>query len=81
MPQESAFRNVLGFFESVGIYDVLLPFLLVFTIMFAILEKTKVLGTEVINNETVPRRNLNSLAAFSIAFFVIANQKLVAIIN
>lgn len=81
MPQESAFRGVLEFFVRIGIYDVILPFLLVFTIMFAILEKTKVLGTDVIDNVTVPKRNLNSLAAFAIAFFVVASEKLVAIVN
>ena len=42
----STFREVLLFFEQIGIYDVVLPFLLVFTIVFAILEKTKLFGTE-----------------------------------
>ena len=40
------FREVIEFFDSIGLFDVVLPFLLVFTIVFAILEKTKVLGTE-----------------------------------
>ena len=37
----SSFRSAIDFFGQVGVYDVILPFLLVFTIMFAILEKTK----------------------------------------
>ena len=38
----SAFRDVINFFGEIGLYDVVLPFLLVFAIVFAILEKTKV---------------------------------------
>jgi len=80
--EESAFRGVLDFFVRLGIYDVLLPFLLVFTIMFAILEKSKVLGVDkAADGNTYPKRNLNSLAAFSIAFFVIASEKIVAVIS
>ena len=30
--------------ENIGIVDVLLPFLLIFTIIFAVLQKTKILG-------------------------------------
>jgi hypothetical protein len=80
--QESTFRGVLNFFYQIGIYDVVLPFLLVFTIMFAVLEKTRVLGTEKDEkNNDVPRRNLNSLVAFVIGFLVVASSKLVEIIN
>ena len=45
MVEQSVFRGIIEFFEKIGIYDVVLPFLLVFTIVFAILEKTKVFGT------------------------------------
>ena len=68
----STFRNVLEFLDTLGVYDVLLPFILVFAIMFAILEKSKVLGTETKGDVTIPKRNINSLVAFVIAFFVVA---------
>ncbi len=83
---ESIFRGGLVFLEEVGIYDVVLPFLLVFTLVFALLEKTKVLGVESSTRDSsdkvkYPKRNLNSMVAFVISFFVIASSKLVALIN
>ena len=77
----SAFRSVIEFFEEVGLYDVVLPFLLVFTIVFAILEKTRVFGTEKIDGNEYSKKNLNAVAAFVIGFFVIASSKLVEIIT
>jgi hypothetical membrane protein len=77
----SAFRNVIEFFEDIGLYDVVLPFLLVFTIVFAILEKTKVFGTETIDGKQYTKKNLNAVTAFVIAFFVVASSKLVEIIT
>lgn len=81
MSDVSTFRTTLEFFAKLGIYDVILPFLLVFTIVFAILEKTKVLGTEKIDGTTTTKKNLNSLVAFVIAFLSIASTKVVAVIN
>ncbi|RMF55234.1 hypothetical protein D6745_02775 [Candidatus Woesearchaeota archaeon] len=77
----STFRGVIEFFGDIGIYDVVLPFLLVFTLIYAILEKSKVLGTEEIDGKVYTRRNLNSAVAFVIAFFVVASARIVSIIN
>ena len=81
MAEASSFRGALDLFNRIGLYDVVLPFLLVFTLVFAILEKTRVLGTEEIDGTTYPRRNLNSMMAIVIAFFVIASAELVEIIT
>jgi hypothetical protein len=81
MAEESTFRGTIIFFQKLGIYDVILPFLLVFTIMFAILEKTKVLGTEKVEGEMVSKKNINAMVAFVIAFLTIASTQIVAIIN
>ncbi|MBI1971099.1 hypothetical protein HYS47_05095 [Candidatus Woesearchaeota archaeon] len=78
---ESAFRGALSFLNEIGVYDVVLPFLLVFTILFAILEKTKVLGTEEIEGHEYTRKNMNAIVAFVIAFLVVLSTRLVAIIN
>ena len=43
MANGSVFRGALVFLDEIGIYDVVLPFLLVFAVVFAIFEKTKVL--------------------------------------
>ncbi len=73
----SQLRDIITFFDDIGLYDVVLPFLLAFTIVFAIFEKTKVLGTE----DGKPKKNLNAIAAFVIAFLVIASSRLVEIIT
>lgn len=78
---ESTFRGMLGFLDRIGIYDVVLPFILVFTIVFAILEKTKVLGTETIDNKQYSKKNINAMVAFVIAFFVVGSSKLVDILT
>ena len=77
----STFREILLFFDKIGIYDVVLPFLLVFTIVFAIFEKTKVFGMDEIEGKKYSKKNLNAMAAFVIAFMVIASGKLVEIIT
>jgi len=81
MVETSTLREVLLFFDKIGIYDVVLPFLLVFTIVFAILEKTKVFGIEEVEGKKYSKKNLNSMVAFVIAFFVIASSKLVETIT
>jgi hypothetical protein len=39
-----SFYNLASYFQAYGIMDVLLPFILVFTIVFAVMQKTKILG-------------------------------------
>ena len=77
----SNFRGMIEFLDRIGIYDVILPFLLVFTAVFAILEKTKILGMETIDGKPYTRKNQNSMLAFVIAFLVIASSELVRLIN
>lgn len=81
MARQSVFGGVIDFFGRVGLYDVVLPFLLVFTVVFAILEKTKVFGVEKIGSNTYTRKNLNAMTAFCIAFLVVASAQLVEIIT
>lgn len=38
------FRYVLSQWQSIGVFDVILPMILLFTVIFAILKKTKILG-------------------------------------
>ena len=78
---ESVFRGTLGFFAEIGIYDVVLPFLLVFTLVFAILEKTRIFGMEKGDKGETTKKNLNAMVAFVTSFFVVASAQLVAIIN
>ena len=81
MANESVFREIIGFFGDIGVYDVVLPFILVFTIIFAILEKTRILGTDTIEGNPYSKKNLNAMLAFVISFLVVASTRLVATIN
>jgi hypothetical protein len=82
----STLRNAIDLFVSIGLYDVILPFLLVFTLMYAFLDKTRVLGTEKFwknSSESVeiPKKNLNAMVAFVTGLFVVLSSQLVGIIN
>lgn len=79
--EQSTFRGIIEFFARLGVYDVVLPFLLVFTLVFAILEKTKLFGTESVGGQSYTKKNLNAMTAFVIAFLVVASSRLVAAIN
>ena len=81
MAQETALGDVILFLDKIGVYDVVLPFLLVFTIVFAMLEKTKIFGTEKFKGADYPRKNLNAMMAFVTAFLVIASSQLVEAIT
>ena len=74
----SALSQVIGFFDRIGVFDVVLPFLLVFTIVFAILERSAVLGKE---KDGSSKKNLNAMAAFVMGFLVVASSRLVGILT
>lgn len=78
----STFQNAIAFFVNLGVYDVVLPFLLVFTLIFAMLEKSKILGVEHMGERKgQTKKNLNAMMAFVVAFLVIASTELVRVIN
>jgi lysylphosphatidylglycerol synthetase-like protein (DUF2156 family) len=77
----SVFSGTIEFFKQLGVYDVILPFLLVFTLVFAMLEKTRIFGTEKVDGKDITRKNLNGMTAFVMAFFVVASTQLVAAIS
>ena len=74
----SPLANSIQFLKDFGLFDVVLPFLLVFTIVFAILEKTKILGEE---PDGMPKRTLNSMVGFVAGMLVVAVNKVVYAIN
>ena len=73
--------KAIEFFRDFGLFDVVLPFLLVFTIVFAILEKTKILGTVKVGGNDLPNKNLNSMVAFVFGLLVVATANVVRAIN
>jgi len=76
----SILTDALVFLESFGFFDVVLPFLLVFTLVFAILEKTKILG---VNDDTAKtaKKNINAMVAFAIGLFVVLATQVVQVIK
>jgi hypothetical protein len=75
--EATVFGGVIDFITRLGFYDVLLPFLLTFTIVYAILDKTKVFGVEKIGEDKVGKRNLNSIVAFVMGLLVVFVKPLV----
>lgn len=77
----SQFRSIIVFLEGLGLFDVILPFILIFAIVFAILEKSKVFGVEKIDDKEYTRKNINAMVGFVVAFIFVASAQAVSIIN
>jgi len=75
---ETALGTVLDFLQEFGFFDVILPFLLIFTVVFGILEKTKIFGVDEVDGKKYPKKNINAMVAFAIGFFVVAAKEVVA---
>ena len=69
----STLQNTLEFLKSFGFFDVIVPFLLFFAIIFAILEKTRLLGRE--------KSNVNLIVALAVALLAVAANKIVGLIS
>lgn len=70
---DSALGVTIEFFKRFGVFDVILPFLLVFTVVFAILQKSQILGEN--------KKNLDATVAFVVAMLVVAATRITGIIN
>lgn len=82
----SAMNGVLVFLDNIGLFDVLLPFIMIYVMIFALLERTLILGYENIKSEdgstiSVPKKNINSIFAFAVSFFAILSSKVVETIH
>lgn len=62
------FQDGLMQLEEMGFLDVIVPFILIFTVVFAVLQKTKILG---VDKEGDPRKNFNAVIALVMALAVI----------
>ncbi len=67
------FSSLVSNLESTGFYEVVLPFFLIFTIIFGILEKTDIFGSN--------SHKFNIIIALVAGFLIIRNQTLVALMN
>jgi hypothetical protein len=78
---DTVLGGAIEFLQDFGFFDVILPFLLVFTIVFGILEKTKIFGTEKVGEKEFTKKNIDAMVAFVVAFFVIAAKEIVTSIK
>ena len=62
MVLDAGFAQLGYYFQTYGIMDFLLPFLLVFTIIFAVMQKTKILGD---------KKNFNVIVALVLALIFV----------
>ncbi len=65
----SPLQNAIEFLQRFGFFDVVLPFLFIFAMIFAMLEKTKVFG---VTSDGKPQQRTNAMIAFVIALFFVA---------
>ena len=77
---QTVFEGVISFMRDLGFFKVVIPFLLTFALVYAILDKTMVLGKEP-GTQHEPKRSLNAIIAFCIALFVVGTEVVVGIIN
>lgn len=67
------FISIVADLESAGFYDIILPFFLIFAIIFGILEKVKIFGEN--------SHKFNIVIALVTGFLIVRNVTLVALIN
>jgi hypothetical protein len=70
-------QSGIEFMVSLGLLDVVLPFVLVFTVVYGLLQRTLVLGTE--NGK--PRRPLNAMVAVILSFIGVASLQQVELLQ
>ncbi|MDP3917518.1 MAG: hypothetical protein Q8Q42_04520 [Nanoarchaeota archaeon] len=60
-------------FDQIGGFDLLLPFMLVFTIVFAVLEKIKLFGSK--------SKNINAIVSLVVSIFFLNNTYLIFVLQ
>ncbi len=67
------FYELLSTFDQVGGFDVVLPFILVFTLVFAVLQKIHLFGEG--------KKNINAIVALVISIFFLNNTYLIVVLQ
>lgn len=71
------FNSLFYQMESMGFYEYVLPFFLFFVVIYAVLEKTRILG----GTEDKPKSKLNIVLSVVISLLVLFNTNLVFLMN
>lgn len=72
-----ALKEVIQFLVDLGLIDVVLPFILVFVIVFGMLQSTKVLGEE----KGKPKRRQNLMVSFVFGFLAVLATSQLKVVN
>ncbi len=67
------FQDFMTGLEDIGFFEIALPFLLIFTVTFAILQKIKIFGEK--------GKNFNAVVAVVMAFLVVRTGAIVEVMN
>jgi len=73
------FKAVIENLIDIGFYDIILPFILVYAVVFAILQKSKIF--EGGSSDKKLSSNVNAIVAFVFGLFVVAAYNVVSIIQ
>mgnify|MGYP001576987919 CR=1 FL=1 len=65
--------DIITSFESIGVFDVAMPFILVFTLVFGVLEKISLFGAN--------KKNINMVVSLVLAFLAIRNVFFIEMLN
>ena len=76
----AGFYDLFNQLQGSGFYEFLLPFLLVFTVIFAILEKTALFGYED-EEKKKTRKNINAVIALVLGLLVVSQFQVVSSLN
>lgn len=71
------FRSIIDNLKDMHFYDVILPFLLVYVIVFAILEKSKIFSVKEGDKEKSHVKSVNSVISLVFGLFVVASLQTV----
>lgn len=77
----SPLETAVAFLDAFGFFNVILPFIFVFAVMYAILEKTAILGKEKKGDKDVPRSSINAMVSFAVGLFVVGATNVVSVIR
>ena len=73
-----ATQDILYQLQSSGLYEIALPFLLIFTIVFAILEKTKIFGAD---KGGEPKSKINAVVSLIMGLLIVNQFEIVDRLN
>jgi|APSaa5957512535_1039671.scaffolds.fasta_scaffold21248_3 hypothetical protein len=74
-------RSLFYELESMGFYEYVLPFMLVFVVVFAILEKTKIFGKVGDGDNPAAKTNINVVVSLIIGFLILSEPAIIIWMN